>query len=109
MQTLPQYCALFFDNIYCNGLNSYSFLSIENSFCPPQASPVYILFYIIPILLHTESFRGKIECIILFEQPVTAGQLLANNVGAENDLFLNPIHIMLLHCKPLCVRALSAF
>lgn len=43
--------------------------------------------------------------MIPFEEPVIAGQLLANNMGAEDDLFLNPVHIILLHCKRLCVRA----
>lgn len=43
--------------------------------------------------------------MILFEQPVTAGQLLANNMGPENDLALNP----LLHrAVSLCVLVLSA-
>lgn len=47
--------------------------------------------------------------MILFEHLVTAGQLLASNMRAENDLFLNPVYIILLHCKLLHVRALSAF
>ena len=55
------------------------------------------------------SAYGKLErlneCMILFEQPVTAGQLLANNMGPENDLVLNPLFR---RTVSLCVLVLSA-
>lgn len=79
-------------------LNSNNLLLLDSSLYPPHNTPIILLqcseFFAThcSVLLHMKNFVGKLSAWFSLSA-VTTFQLLANYMGPENDLCLNPIWI----------------